>query len=105
MSLFHIHVDAAWVSADFETFLSRELGFCRTDFVGADGGKTEPLNHLTLKTRSARIFRGTFSRAVAYAQSNRAMSGYIEGEVISLDKSFDWSPHNPRIPVPFKLEM
>ncbi|HYR78154.1 MAG TPA: hypothetical protein VEM96_20245 [Pyrinomonadaceae bacterium] len=105
MFLFHIHVDAAWVSPEFETFLKQELGFFRTDFVGADGGKTEPLNHLTLKTRDAQVFRGAFAQVVTYAQSHRAMAGYVEGEVITFDKDFDWSPHDPNVPTPFKLEM
>jgi hypothetical protein len=105
MLLFHIHVDAAWVSPEFEIFLKRELRFFRTDFVGADGGKTEPFNHLTLKTRNSRVFRSAFARVVAYAQSHEAMAGYVEGEVISLDEAFVWSPHDPNVPVPFKLEM
>jgi hypothetical protein len=105
MSFFHIHVDAAWVSPDFETFLKRELKFFRTDFVGADGGKTEPLNHLTLKTRNSEIFRRTFAKVVAYAQTHKAMAGYVEGEVISLDKNFAGSLHNPNVPIPFKLGM
>jgi len=103
--LFHIHVDAAWLSRDFENLLTNELGFFRTDFVGQDGGKTEPLNHLTFKTKSAGEFRNMFSRVRAYAQSQQAMMGYIEGELVSLDKDFAWSPHDPNVLIPFKLEM
>jgi hypothetical protein len=47
---FHIHIDALAISDSFERYLSKELGFWRTDFSGHPEGVEgfEPANHLTL---------------------------------------------------------
>ena len=105
MPLFHIHVDASWLSDDFERFLRSEVGFCRTDFIDADGGRTEPVNHLTLKVEKPDDFRYAFEIVIEYADTHEAMAGYIEGEVITMDNTIPWKPFNPSIPVPFKLQL
>jgi hypothetical protein len=86
-------------------FLKRKVGFCRTDFVGADGGRSEPLNHLTLKIQKSDDFREAFELVVNYAETHEAMAGYIEGEVITMDNMILWKPFNPSIPVPFTLQL
>src|SRR5262245_13984643 len=104
MSLFHIHVDAAWITSDFEAFLKHERGFFRADFVGSDCGRAEPLHHLTFKTGDAQEFRRTFAMVRAYAQSNQAMGGYLEGEVV-YERDYPLSEYDANVSAPFKLEM
>lgn len=103
MAAFHIHIDAACLSAKFENYVASQLGFCRTDFVSPDGGPAEPVNHLTAKTDNTATFRRSFADVVAAAQLGGAMTGYIEGEVISLDKDLPTLAYHPGVPEPFKL--
>ena len=46
---FHIHVDAEWLTEEFEDFLTGELGYWRTYFVAPDG---EKISERTLRRRS-----------------------------------------------------
>lgn len=103
MAAFHIHIDAACLSAGFENYVASQLAFRRTDFVSPDGGPAEPVNHLTAKTDNTATFRRCFADVVAVAQLDGAMTGYIEGEVISLDKDLPTLAYHPGVPEPFKL--
>lgn len=106
MAEFHIHVDAARISHEFEEFLV-ELGFWRTDFEGGpeDGQTFEPANHLTLKPTTAEQFKDVFDRVMAFAEEHRPMVGYIEGEVVPLDRDIEARPFDDSVPIPFKVEL
>ena len=102
---FHIHIDAAWLDPAFEGYVTRELGFYRTDFVGPDGGKTEPLNHLTLRVYDGHLYREAFTRVVDAAKDGELMRGYIEGEYVAVDADLPIGAFNPEVPQPFVLRM
>jgi hypothetical protein len=103
--LFHIHLDACWLSLEFENFVTTSLGFYRTDFVGPDGGKAEPLNHLTIKLREAGLYRSVFAQVVEAAAAGQGMRGYIEGEYIAVDHDFVTRPYDFQVPRPFRVTM
>jgi hypothetical protein len=105
MSLFHIHVDAAWITPAFEEYLASELGFRRTDFIALDGGEPEPKNHFTLKLDSPPDFRRAFDRVVTHATDLNGMLGYVEGEFIARDHDFSPKPFREDVPLPFMLEL
>lgn len=105
MSGFHIHIDAVTLSDDFETYLTRELGFWRSDFSGHPEGAEAfcPLNHLTQKVTTTREFRVLFDRVLSYVKIHDAMKGYIEGEFIALDKDIEERSFDASVKPPFKL--
>jgi hypothetical protein len=103
MPLFHIHIDAAWLTPEFESQVTNDLGFRRTDFIGADGGRVEPFNHLTFKTDNSPSFQRSFAKVVAAAEVEGAMAGYIEGELIALDLDLPARSFDATVPPPFEL--
>jgi hypothetical protein len=106
MSGFHIHIDALALSDDFEKYLTKELGFWRSDFSGhPDGAKAyEPPNHLTQKVTTSKEFRVLFDEVVSYAKTQNAMKGYIEGEFIALDKNIRECSFDASVQPPFRVQ-
>ncbi|HYU97706.1 MAG TPA: hypothetical protein VE977_02645, partial [Pyrinomonadaceae bacterium] len=106
MDRFHIHVDAVTLSAEFEEYLVRDLGFWRSDFSGHPEGVEhfEPPHHFTVKVASSAEFRARFGRMVSYAETNSPMKGYLEGEFIALDEEVKEQPFNPLVKTPFRIQ-
>ncbi len=102
---FHIHIDALALSDPFESFLSEELRFCRTDFSGHPEGAEgfEPANHLTFKASSSTDYKAVWEAVQSHAQSSGGIDGYLEGEFIALDKDIAERPFDPTVTPPFKL--
>lgn len=107
MTVFHIHVDAAELSKDFDAFLVDTFGFWRMDFEGGpENAETyEPANHLTLKPTTPERFKDAFDRIVEFAEANKAMIGYIEGEIVPLDRDSAPRAYNPPVPIPFRVRL
>lgn len=106
MSEFHIHVDASWVSSDFENLLSC-LGFRRMDFSreAGDDGLYAPAHHLTTKLYDPEKFRQAFDTIESYVSSHNAMIGYIEGEMLPFDLKIPHRPFSPSVAIPFKIDL
>jgi hypothetical protein len=106
MLQFHIHIDAQNISSDFEHHLIHEFGFWRSDFSGHPEGVEhyEPPHHLTQKAANSKEFKALFDRIVEQAKAPRAMSGYIEGEFVPLDKDLAPRPFDASVLMPFKLQ-
>lgn len=105
MDRFHIHVDAVTLSAEFEQYLVRDLGFCRSDFSGHPEGVEhfEPPHHFTAKFASSAEFRARFDRLLSYTKANASMKGYLEGEFIARDEDLRERPFDPLVKAPFKV--
>jgi hypothetical protein len=105
MSIFHIHVDAKTMSEDFDRFLVDELGFWHSDFAGHPNGVPhfEPNHHLTQKIDSGEEFKAIFDKVVTYANTRSALSGYVEGEYLALEKEISPKPFDPLVEPPFKF--
>jgi hypothetical protein len=105
MSVFHIHVDASELQADFEDYLAK-TGFSRTDFAGHPEGIDgfEPPNHLTLKMFDSAEFRKTFDAVQAEAMTGNGMRGYLEGEFIPVDQDIAERPYREGVAIPFKVK-
>src|SRR5437588_6943217 len=99
MSDFHIHVDALTLSESFESFLTTELAFWRSDFSGHPEGVEhfEPPHHFTAKIDSSADFRARFDRLVSYVEVNSPMKGYLEGEFIALDEDLEKRQFNSEV--------
>jgi hypothetical protein len=82
---FHIHVDAATVSPDFERSARLDLGFERDDFnpLPSAGIQAFRCNHLSKKLGHAREFEAVFNQIAGLAQSSNGLVGYIEGECVA----------------------
>ena len=106
MSEFHIHVDANWVSPDFENLLN-QLGLRRLDFTREAGedGLYAPAHHLTTKLYDSEEFRQTFDTIESYVNSHDAMNGYIEGEMLPFDLVIPNRPFSPTVAIPFTVEL
>ncbi len=103
---FHIHIDASVLLDGFEAYLTKELGFWRTDFSGHPEGAEgfEPANHLTQKTASSKDYKSLWEAVLAHAKTPGAMKGYIEGEFIALDEDIAEKPFDPAATPPFKIK-
>src|SRR5437764_13437926 len=106
MSAFHIHIDALWVSPEFERYLTEELHFWRSDFSGSPENSEAfyPLNHFTQKLSTGKEFRSCFDRVRGYASEHEAMKGYIEGEFIALQKHLEAHKFNEEVRPPFRIQ-
>jgi hypothetical protein len=104
MSTFHIHVDAAKISAPFEDYLA-ETGFVRTDFAGHPEGAEgfEAPNHLTLKLYDAAEFRKKFDEVATKARMTEGIRGYLEGEFIPVDQEIEDRPYRTGVDAPFRV--
>src|SRR5689334_12795334 len=106
--MFHIHVDAVTLEPVLEEYLTRQLGFWRSDFSHqfADDDGYEPAHHLTQKPETSSQFRRLFGKVVDFAKAHPgSMRGYIEGEFIALDTDVDERPFDPSVKPPFQLTL
>jgi hypothetical protein len=106
MAEFHIHIDAASLSTNFEKYVTHDLGFWRSDFSGHPEGVEhyEPPHHLTQKMADSKEFKALFDRIVEHAKAPQAMRGYIEGEFVPLDQYLAPLPFYASVSLPFKLQ-
>jgi hypothetical protein len=106
MPEFHIHVDASWVSAEFERLLIT-LGLRRVDFSREDAsdGLYAPAHHMTIKIYDFQELRSTFDSIESYVSSHQAMIGYIEGEMLPFDLSIAQKPFDDSVDIPFVVEL
>jgi hypothetical protein len=104
---FHIHIDASWLSPQFERLLTGELQFWRMDFFRGpdDGDCYAPEHHLTKKYIDGTVFQSDFMRINEAVSADKAMEGYIEGEFLPLDVDLPEKVFDPSVPIPFRLEM
>jgi hypothetical protein len=106
MPEFHIHIDASWVTSEFEELL-KAMEFRRLDFTRdvGDDGSYAPAHHLTIKLYDAEQFRRVFDAIESCVQSQHAMTGYIEGEMLPFDLMIPGRPFCSTVAIPFKVEL
>lgn len=102
---FHIHVDAKWISEEFDRFLQEQIGFQSKNFMNSPSHDDPyaPQRHLTLKLFDSEQFKRVFHEVEQTAASGRMMIGYIEGEYVAMDHRFAEKPYNPEVNLPFRL--
>ena len=102
---FHVHIDAAKMTPELERYLLETNGFWRSDFSGHPDGVAhdEPVNHLTYKAKGTRDYKRVLHGVLAYVESNKAMEGYVEGELVAQDVDIEARPYDSSVDLPFKL--
>ena len=97
--MFHVHIDAQSMTQELEKYLIDDLGFWRSDFSGHPEGREhfEPVHHLTYKSSKTSEYRETFDGVVSFAESNDAIEGYIEGELVALDNEITAKPYDSAV--------
>ncbi len=103
--IFHIHIDARYISPDLASHVTSHLGFYNHHFSGHPEGYQhfEPNFHLTRKLPTKNEFTqawGVLEQAIEASN----FVGYIEGEYIPLDEALPELPYDNSIPFPFKVE-
>ncbi len=100
---FHIHVDAAEMSRDFEEAATRDLGFSRDDFnpMPSKGPQAYPCNHLSKKLATVNEFHRAFDDVAQLAVSG--VVGYIEGECVVRRSEVRPLIYAPSVPLPFSV--
>jgi hypothetical protein len=104
---FHIHIDAKWLSDEFEKVLIEKLQFYLKNFSGfpINMARYAPDRHLTYKVDNVKTFHEKFDEILNFVNHHPdSMSGCIEGEEIPRKIAIPTSPFNPDILQPFKLE-
>ncbi len=105
MPEFHIHIDAATLSPELESFALTELGFRKSDFIPPHAGAEsfQPERHLTLKPSTGPDFKRSFDSLISAVKRINGLDGFIEGEVVGNRRGFASTPYDPRIPLPFRI--
>lgn len=104
----HIHIDAKWLSGEFEIFLMEKLRFSLKNFTDfpTNTARHAPERHLTYKVDNRKTFDENFDAILNFVDLHPdSMSGYIEGEEIPRKIAIPTRPFNPDILPPFKLEL
>lgn len=102
--IFHIHIDAQYMSKEFYEQVTQELKFYDSDFGGHPEGYShfEPQRHLTLKVFNKEDFEAKWKRLVDLADL-ADFKGYLEGEYIPFDDFIPYKEYKD-IPIPFSIK-
>ena len=101
--IFHIHIDAQFMTAELHQEVTRNMGFYDSNFGGHPEGYVhfEPQQHLTLKLNTKQEFDRNWD-ILEETINKHAFRGYIEGEYIPIDEFIPYKKYK-EIPVPYMI--
>jgi hypothetical protein len=104
---FHIHIDAERIDAGLADALLHKRGFSEKNFIreGQRGSEYSPNVHITRKYLDKTTFNVDFDFILAEVARGPALDGYVEGEYISLDRSFAFKPRTTAPQAPFCVDL
>ena len=103
--IFHIHIDARYMSPDLSKIVKEELGFYDHHFIGHPDGYEhfEPNAHLTRKIQTGKEFKQVWGELERLVEGIDFI-GYLEGEYIPSDDPIPESPYDDSVEFPFRVE-
>lgn len=103
---FHVHVDATVLPPELYASL-RALGMEDTMFQGGPEGHPyfAPNYGLTLKVEGSKdTFDAAWLQVAELVSRNSSFKGYVEGELIAMQRAFEQRTYKEGVPVPFQIK-